>query len=154
MFWKKNEPPPKKPWFKNVSIITPIIAAVIFSLVGVVYKGIAEELNKKVDNQTLQLMIEKDRDELKTLKQFNSKQQEAIEQNQEAIRDLLTDKKVKEALKEAGSDSKKIMDSIKAPPEKEVYITKEVFDFYIQLPPEQKENFRKLHPEYKALPPP
>lgn len=154
MFWKKKEPPPKKIWYKNGSIITPIIAAVIFSLIGVVYNSIAEELKQKVDNRTLQLMIEKDRDELKALKSFNDRQQKAIEQNQEAIRDLLTDKQVQEALKGMGKDAGPVIRDMKTPPDKEVYITKETFEFYMQLPPEQKKAFRNLHPEYKALPPP
>jgi predicted PurR-regulated permease PerM len=154
MRWFKKEPPPKKPWFKNASIITPVIAAIIFSLVGVVYNSLAEELKQKVDNKTLQLMIEKDRDQLNQLKELNERQEKAIEQNQEAIRKLLTDKQVQEALKEMGKDdANKVVKDVINPSKEEVYITKEIFEFYMGLPDDQKRTFRNLHPEYKALPP-
>jgi negative regulator of sigma E activity len=55
----KKEPPPKPKLPAWVNIAAPVIFAVILGLTGVVYNSIAEDLKQKVDNKTLQLMIEK-----------------------------------------------------------------------------------------------
>lgn len=158
MFWrKKPEPPPKKAWFKSAPIIAPILAAVVFSLIGIVYNSIAEELKQKVDNKTLQLMIEKDRDQLSALEESNKETQQVLKQNQEAIRKLLIESQVQKALKDAAPKAEPASESFvpkTAETKPEVYITKEIFEFYMNLPDDQKRSFRNLHPEYQALPPP
>ena len=70
MAWFRREPPPPPPKSKIpgwVSIATPIIFAVILGLLGIVYNGLAEEVKEKVDNKTLQLMIEKQEIKFKAL---------------------------------------------------------------------------------------
>jgi len=89
--FRKPEPPPKK-WYAQPALILTIVAMFVLGPVGVIYNGMSEELKKKVDNSTLQLMIEKDREALQrqgdALKQKqikDEKQDAAIVENQKTL---------------------------------------------------------------------
>lgn len=93
----KKPPPPPPPIYKRQPIAT---AAVVLTLVGmfvlgpvgIIYNGMSEELKRKVDNKTLQLMIEKDREALKRQEEAlkekkakDEKQDAAIVENQKTL---------------------------------------------------------------------
>jgi len=93
----RQPPPPPKPFYKKQPIATAtfvfmMVCTLVLGPVGVIYKGMSEELKQKVDNKTLMLMIEKDRDALKRHEIENKDQDSAILENQKAIRDILMQK--------------------------------------------------------------
>jgi ABC-type lipoprotein release transport system permease subunit len=93
----RKPPPPPPPIYKRqpiatAAVILTLIGMFVLGPVGVIYNGMSEELKKKVDNSTLQLMIEKDREALKrqdeALKKKNEKdekQDQAIVENQKTL---------------------------------------------------------------------
>lgn len=145
-FRKKQQPPPKKSWIANPNIIVPILGIIIFGLIGTVYTSVAEELKQKVDNKTLQLMIEKDRDQINDLKEYNKETQGAIKKNQEAIQKLL----IQQAI--ISPASKPVRDSNIVEVEDKPPLTPKEFKEYLQLSTEERAAFRKLHPSYESLP--
>jgi hypothetical protein len=146
MFWRKPPPPPKPKIPQWVSVVTPIIFAVIAALAGLVYTSMAEEIKnvkesvekveqKKVDNQVLKLMIEKDRQALQTQQERNKEQDKAIIENQRAIQQLLI-RSPKNLVIKRQVDNKKVL-----PPE--------LFEKYITMKPEIQEKY-KLYLEKKG----
>lgn len=90
----KQPPPPPEPFYKKsplatAALIFTMVCTLVLGPVGVIYKSMSEELKQKVDNRTLMLMIEKDRDALKRHETENQNQDKAIIENQKAIRDIL-----------------------------------------------------------------
>ena len=137
MFWRKPEPPPPKKWYQQPAVILTIVAMFVLGPVGVIYNGMTEELKKKVDNSTLQLMIEKDREALKrqdeALKEKgkkDEKQDAAIIENQKTLI-MLREK------------------AIIAKPSNMKIVTKTKVEKKA-LPPDFFEKFIKLEPEIQA----
>ena len=92
--FRKPEPPPiyKRQPIASAAVIITLIGMFVLGPVGVIYNGMSEELKKKVDNKTLQLMIQKDREALKrqetALKEKGAKdekQDAAIIENQKTL---------------------------------------------------------------------
>jgi hypothetical protein len=144
---KQPPPPPKKPWYTNPNIIVPILGVIIFGLIGTVYTSMAEELKQKVDNKTLQLMIEKDRDQINDLKEYNKETQGAIKKNQEAIQQLLIQQAAGVPPPKPTNESRIIERKENKPP-----LSPSEFKEYLQLSTEERAAFRKLHPSYESLP--
>ena len=94
--FRKPEPPPQ-PFYKKqpiatAAVIITLIGMFVLGPVGVIYNGMSAELKKKVDNKTLQLMIQKDREALQrqeaALKEKgkkDEKQDAAIIENQKTL---------------------------------------------------------------------
>lgn len=56
MFFRKPPPPPPPPFYKKPAVVSIILTAVIIFVlgpVGVIYKGMTEELKKKADYETV-----------------------------------------------------------------------------------------------------
>ena len=164
MFFKKKiiKPPPKEVFYRKnpiatIAVILTMIGMFVLGPIGAIYNGMTEELKQKVDNKTLQLMIEKDRAEIKRQQKENEKQGQAIVENQKAIQELLIYQKVRipnsstapskpsiqsrtAYVVQDGTDGEKVM------------ISKEVIEFYLQLDEKQREQFIKLNPRYSFLP--
>ena len=87
IFKNKTLPPPPKPFYikqpiATVAVILTMIGMFVLGPIGYLWNGMAEELKKKVDNQTLQLMIQKDREAL--MRQSEAlKEKERIDQQQD-----------------------------------------------------------------------
>lgn len=85
---RKPEPPPpsispiKALWIK---VGVPILVAIFLSLLGVVYNGLAEEVNKKVDRETLQQMIVNQKQLIENNQKNLETQQRNIEKQQETL---------------------------------------------------------------------
>jgi len=139
MFWRKPPPPPPKSKIPQwISVVTPIIFAVIAALAGLVYTSMAEEIKdvkesvekveqKKVDNRVLKLMIEKDRQALQTQQERNKEQDKAIVENQKAIQQLLI-----HSPRNLG---------VKNPVEKKV-LPPELFEKYLSMKPEIRVKYK------------
>lgn len=94
--FKKDPPPPPKSKAWIVQLITPIVFAIIVGLAGLVFTGLKEnvgalasDLKDKVDNKTLQLMIEKQdmviqhqREEAEKQRQMDAEKFQMIQQTQ------------------------------------------------------------------------
>lgn len=139
-FWHREPPPPPpRKWYQQPAIILTIVAMFVLGPVGVIYNGMTEELKKKVDNTTLQLMITKDRealkrqsDELKEKEKKDEKQDAAIIENQKTLI-MLRQQNVAISTPKNMEISKEIKKVEKKP-----------------LPPDFFEKFIKLDPEIQA----
>lgn len=152
MNWFFKEPPPPPPpkskipgW---VNIATPIIFAIIVGLTGFVFTGLNDQVkamevefkgeikdieNKKVDNTTLQLMIEKQDDRIQT-------QQKNIDRTLEEIKIL---RQQQYRLPNAPSSMRV---------EEKPTLSPDEFKQYLKMNTEERAAFRKLHHSYNALP--
>ena len=90
--WRQPPPPPPKKFYQQPALILTLVAMFVLGPVGVIYNSMSEELKRKVDNKTLQLMIEKDREalqrqdaELKEKGKKDEKQDAAIIENQKTL---------------------------------------------------------------------
>jgi hypothetical protein len=148
--FKKEPPPPPKPWFKNVSIITPIVFAVIVGLMGIVWNGVAADLQnveRKIEEVEKEKATNADvKEALKELKSQTKEQNEAIQQNQIAIKELLIRQEVQIpanfSIKGGESRTTPVSDTTKK--EANVKIEKKI------LNPEQFERYLSMRPEVKA----
>jgi len=138
--FRKPPPPPPKKWFQQPAIVLSVIAMFILGPVGVIYNSMSEEIKKKVDNETLQLMIQKDREALQrqeeALKQKDSKdekQDAAIIENQKTLLLLRqpTGLKVKE------TETIREVSSVKKP------LPPDLFEKYYSLKPEVQVKYKK-----------
>lgn len=131
----------------TAALIFTVIATLVLGPVGYLWNGMAEELKKKADYETVIKMLEtqekvaaqKEKARLEreaAQKEKDDRQWKAIEQIIQAPKGF----KVKTEQPEAVREKK--------------YITKEILEFYDSLPDAEKIKFRKLHPAYQALPPP
>jgi hypothetical protein len=128
--FKKQEPPPPPPprpkipgW---VNITVPIIFAIVIGLLSIVYNSLAEDIKGKVDNKTLQLMIEKQEikfnaliETLKAQRQVNIPPQSVQQQAPVDINNMLTRDQV---------------------------------NYYFSLTPEQRASLKKADSRYSILP--
>ena len=129
MVWFRREPPPPPPKSKIpgwVGIATPIIFAVILGLLGIVYNGLAEEVKEKVDNKTLQLMIEKQEIKFKALI-------DAIKNTQDQQRQIQAP-------------------SVPQAPVQSNALTQEQINYYFSLTPSQRQVLKQAEPKYSVLP--
>jgi len=131
MFWRQP-PPPKSRIPTWAGLAVPITFAIIIGLLSIVYNGLAADVEKiedkmeqKVDNKTMQMQIEVLKEKHKTAKEFRTKTNDRIE---------------------------RILIQMQQQTPSSSSITKEQYDFYIRLSPEQKIQFKKLHPEFQGLP--
>jgi len=144
MFDLFRKPEPPKPIYKRqpiatAAVIITLIGMFVLGPVGVIYNGMSEELKKKVDNSTLQLMIEKDREALKrqdeALKEKNKKddtQDAAIIENQKT---LLLIRQQKITLAEPRNVGVQIVEKKPLPPD--------FFEKYVKLSPEIQIKYKK-----------
>ena len=138
MFWRQP-PPPKSRIPTWAGLAVPITFAIIIGLLSIVYNGLAADVEKiedkmeqKVDNKTMQMQIEVLKEKHKTAKEFRTKTNDRIE------RILLQMQQVQRTPPpNSGQGS---------------LVTREQYNFYIKLSPEQKIQFKKLHPEFQGLP--
>jgi hypothetical protein len=118
--FRKPEPPPPPPkkWYNQPALILSIVTVFILSPVGVIYKGITEELKKKADYDTVILI-------LKQQKENDDRQWKEIERNREP--------------------QQKVSRIVSAPTEikLKVVLTPEEFEKYISLPPEVRAGYKK-----------
>ena len=136
MFWRRQQPP--KPIYKRqpiatIAVILTLIGMFVLGPVGVIYNGMSEELKKKVDNSTLQLMIEKDREALRrqdeALKEKGKKdepQDKAIIENQKTLimlRTSINPVREKETVKQV--------------------LTPEQFEKYLNMKPDSQAKYKK-----------
>ena len=170
MNWFRRVPPPPPPkrWYQQPVVILTVAAMFVLAPVGAVYNGMSEEIKKleaeKAEKQTIEQMLEYNKDQLEVQREDNQIQENAIKENQQRIEGLLREQAViKERQKIAPPTEFKVKKEPEVTEEAVVkrvvekfkkFITREVFEFYEQLPPEKKKLFRKLHPAYEALPPP
>jgi len=144
MFNLFRKPEPPKPIYKRqpiatAAVIITLIGMFVLGPVGVIYNGMSEELKKKVDNKTLQLMIEKDREALKrqedALKEKGKKdetQDAAIIENQKTLL-LIRQKNI--SLTELKNVGVKIVEKKPLPPD--------FFEKYVKMPPEIQIKYKK-----------
>lgn len=118
--FRKPEPPPPPPkkWYNQPALILSIVTVFILSPVGVIYKGITEELKKKADYDTVILI-------LKQQKENDDRQWKEIERNREP--------------------QQKVSRMVSAPTEikLKVVLTPEEFEKYISLSPEVRARYKK-----------
>lgn len=151
--FKKPLPPPepiyKRQPLATLAVILTLVSIFVLGPVGIIFNGMSDELKQKVDNQTLQLMLQN--------------QQILIEQNKkEAEKKREDDTKKFEELQRTQRQTLQTIQNLQnqiqaAPVQKQVpqvTITKEIFEYYISLPPDKKIEFKKLHPSYQVLPDP
>lgn len=138
MFLFKKQPPPKSKIPNWLLYITPIFILIISALVSITYNSIASDLKevkesvkevdqKKVDNITLQLMINNLKDQQQTIK--------------ETLQELKDIKKQQPVEKESITKE-----------ESKFSLTREKIKFYFSLTKEQRANLRKADPTYLLLP--
>ena len=95
MIWFRREPPPpppppKKSYLQAVlQIGVPIIFMIMIGLLGIVYNGLAEELKTKADKESLQLMIQNQKQLIESNQKTLEKQQQNIEKQNESIQQTL-----------------------------------------------------------------
>lgn len=153
-FKRTPPPPPPKSRAWIVQLITPIVFAIIVGLAGLVFTGLKEnvgalasDLKDKVDNKTLQLMIEKQdmiiqhqREEADRQRQEDSKKFEQIQRTQSKTLDRI----------EAIQAPKGLMMKSAAPPPKIVrenpsgdILTPDEFEKYIMMDPRVREKYKQ-----------
>ena len=149
MSWFRKDPPPKKtmpPW---VSLITPVIFAVIIGLLSIVYNGLAndvekieEKMEQKVDNETLQMQI-------KYLKEKDDEVEEYRKKTDTRLEKLIIE------MQQMKYQNQGTQPNVTAPvpqvePQSNV-ITPEQYKFFMSLTPEQQENYRKMNPAFQGI---
>lgn len=157
MSWFRKEPPPPPPR-KNylqpvLQIAVPIIFMIMIGLLGIVYNGLAEEVKTKADKESLQLMIQNQKQLIETNQKTLEKQQQNIEKQNDSIQQTL------QIIKEVQIEQKMMRQqpapsgimmrsgTVEKPP-----LSPQEFQQYMKMSPEEKEAFRKLHPTYESLP--
>ena len=148
--WRQPPPPPPKKFYQQPALILTLVAMFVLGPVGVIYNTMSEELKKKVDNKTLQLMIEKDRealkrqgDALKEKGQKDEKQDAAIIENQKTLIILRQQQSTIKA-----PSSVQIKDSNITGPR--ATVSKKVTQRKPELTPAQFEKYLTLKPEIRA----
>ena len=154
-FKKPPEPPPKK-FYQQPALILTMVGMFVLGPIGYLWNGMAEELKKKVDNETLKLMIQKDRDALKRHETKNREQEQAIVENQKAIQVLLREQAVMKATKKADTPTPPKRVVVTGPTAtmntKETHQTAKTLSFkdfkeYKNASKEDQEAFRETRPE-------
>jgi FtsZ-binding cell division protein ZapB len=150
MSWFKKDPPPKKALPAWVGLITPIVFAIIIGLLSIVYNGLAHDVEKieqkmeqKVDNETLQMQI-------KYLKEKDDEVAEYRKKTDQRLEKLIIEM---QQMKYQQSAVQSVPDApITQPtPQTDNVITPEQYQFFMGLTPEQKEEYKKIHPAFQAI---
>lgn len=146
------KPEPIKPFYREkpiatAAIILTIITTFVLGPIGIIYNSMSEDLEKKVDNQTLQLMlknqqvlIEQNKEEAKKQREEDAKKFESLQKSQQETLQIIQKIQLKEVVPQA---VKRVEQSA---------LTPEVIKYYFSLPKDKQEDFRHLHPSYQALP--
>ena len=137
MGWFKKDPPPPEPSLKSkvpgwIVFSTPIIFAIIIGLISVVYNSIAQEIKQKVDNQTLQLMIEKQDIRIQQQQDNMARQQQILDETLQEIKTLRIEQQRKDTSTQKGDAG--------------------ILQLYMELDSEQRKIFKQLYPSYSYLP--
>lgn len=131
MNWFRRDPPPKPFYKKNLiatsAIILTVIGMFILGPIGVIYNGLTEDLKNKANNETVLMYM-------KQQKETDDRQWKAIEQQ------IQTPKQLPHKV------TPNIKDSTKS------ILTPKQFEDYMNMNPEYRTAFRKLHPSYATLP--
>ena len=153
MPWFRREPPPPPPkstLSTVMQIAVPIIFMIMIGLLGIVYNGLAEEVKTKADKESLELMIQNQKQLIETNQRTLEKQQQNIEKQNESIQQTL------QIIKEVQTEQKLLRQAPSAPSGVTVReappLSPKEFKEYMEMTPAQKEAFRKLHPAYESLP--
>ena len=157
MSWlRKDPPPPPKPKIPGwVGIAIPVIFVMLFGLTGIVYNGLAEEVNKKADKATIKQMLINQEQLIKMNQQGLTIQQKNIEKTQDSLNDTL------KIIQQVQMQQAVIVEQISIPTGFKIKtnnlvdkpsLTPTEFQNYMKMPTEEKEAFRKLHPSYESLP--
>jgi hypothetical protein len=145
MNWFRREPLPVPKvaiWMTVAKIGVPIIFAIIFALLGLVYTGLAESLRSKVDKDTLKQMILNQKQMIETNQKALEKQQTNIEHQQQVLDKTL------QLLIKVQTEQKMIS---KQPDSKPTLTTQQLME-YLKMTPEQRTVFRTLNPAFSGLP--
>lgn len=141
--WFKKTPPIIKyklpPW---VSIAAPIVFTIFIGLLGLVYNGLASNI---------EALEEEKADKEITYKQIEQNQK-ILEKHQEQLDETL--KVIIRIQTQMNPDYTGGRYTIKEENKKEepLPLTPKEFEDYMNMSPENREAFRKLHPSYEALP--
>jgi len=145
----KKPPPPPPPIYKRqpiatAAVILTMVGMFVLGPVGVIYNSMSEELKRKVDNKTLQLMIEKDREALKRQEEALQKKQEkdekqdaAIVENQKTLL-MLRQQTVIVPPKNAEVKTESTITRVEKKP-----LPPDIFEKYINLKPEVQAKYKK-----------
>jgi len=155
MRWFRKDPPPPPPpkskipgW---VGIAVPVIFVMLFGLTGIVYNGLAEEVDKKADKATIKQMLINQEQLIKMNQQGLNIQQKNIEKTQDSLDDtlkIIQQVQMQQAVMVEKISSPKGVDNlVEKPP-----LTPTEFQQYMKMLTKEKEAFRKLHPSYESLP--
>lgn len=153
MSWFKKDPPPPPPKETSVWIkfIIPLILAVFMGLVSVVYTGMASDIDKKADKDTIKQMIINQKELIENNHTVLQKHQDAIDTT---LKELIKIKTTQEITQEKGK-RKSDEEEVKKKETKSVepvHISPEEFKEYLKLNKEERAQFRKLDPAYSKLP--
>jgi len=150
MSWFRKDPPPKKTMPSWVSLITPVIFAIIIGLLSIVYNGLAndvekieEKMEQKVDNETLQMQI-------KYLKEKDDEVEEYRKKTDTRLEKLIIE------MQQMKYQTQGTQPTVTAPvpqvaPQPDNVITPEQYKFFMSLTPEQQENYRKMNPAFQGI---
>lgn len=150
-FFKKQPPLPiyKRKPIATAAIILTIVATFVLGPIGVIYNSMSEELKnvrnkvevvekEKVDNTILKDALDDLKEERKDRNKKAEKRDEAIQQNQQAIREIL----IRQEL--AGPKGLKIMGKVVENNTKEkTTLTPEEFEKYISMSPKVRVKYKK-----------
>lgn len=135
LFKEPPPPPPPKPTTPTwVKIAIPLVFGIVVGLISIVYNSMAGEIEKKVDNQTLQLMIEKDREAMQRNEDKDKEQSEAIKENQKAIQQLLV---------APPSTLRVNPDAVTVKKTEKPTLTPEQFEKYMTMAPDVRAKYKK-----------
>jgi len=126
MKWLYRKEPPPKPFYKKQPIATAtfvftIVCVLVLGPVGMLWNGMAEELKKKADNQTVIMLMQQQ-------KENDDRQWEEIKNNR-------TQKIIQHSL--IGSVPTSV------PTTQKVKLTPEQFEKYISLSPEIRTKYKQ-----------
>jgi hypothetical protein len=139
----KKDPPQQKgvpPWV--FQMITPAVMAIILGLVAFIANGFSEELKEKANNETLKMYMEDQ--EKRDDRQWEAIQQTIQLQKQPAVQ-MEVHKRQPEYYYPPSSSIQQVQEE--PPP-----LSPKEFNDYMDMTPERRAAFRKLHPAYANLP--
>jgi len=149
MSWFRKDPPPPPPketaaW---VRFALPLILAIFMGLVSVVYTGMASDIEKKADKDTLKQMIVNQKELIENNHTVLQKHQDAIDAALRELIELKTKQEISDENKKKEPEKKEVKEESKS-----VRISPEEFKQYLKLNKEERAEFRKLSPAYSGLP--
>ena len=150
MFFFRREPPPppEKPFYRKNPVATAavfltFVGMFVLGPVGAVYKGLTEDLKAKANNETILLYM-------KQQKETDDRQWKAIEQSIQRPQSVQVREQpvVKEKTITRRAPASETQQQEQGPPP----LTPKHFEDYMNMSPEHRAAFRKLHPAYANLP--